>query len=71
MIRRSGELLVTAVNEMRQELTSAIEQAMAKFEAETGLTPAGIDVRLESTLTYGDRVPRRVLCGVRIDIGEL
>lgn len=71
MNTKCGLALGDAVDHMRQELTTAIEVAMARFEAETGLTPARIDVELCEATTIGNPLPRRVLGAIRIDIGEL
>ncbi len=46
----------------------AVANAMEKFQAETGMSPSSIDVRLHEIITIGYENPKRVVAEVVADI---
>lgn len=59
------ELVYKARDVMENEIHVAVQHALNKFKAETGLTPTMIVVDLREHQSVGQRTPERVLTQIR------
>lgn len=64
------KVFADAVNELKSDLRKAIADRLSRFEADTGMSPASVDVHVLERTSHGDRLKRYFVGDVRVGFGE-
>ena len=60
----------SAVATLKTDIRRMVQAAFDGFEARTGLTPRGIDIRVIEKTAHGDKIRRFCVGDVRVSLGE-
>lgn len=62
--------LADEIADLKNAIQMDVQRRVNEFKAQTGLTPARIEIDMLDSTTYGDAVQQRIVGNVTIGLGD-